>query len=288
MISGMLLRLDPRYPLVWRTPTSLQIGAEQPMARLDDTSTAIEHLLGAVVAGISRAALDDLAVRVGVGAAEVEEFLDGLAPALLSASQLSPGSRRPSLACVVDGCGETADGIRSVLQREGIPDATDPESSLSPAIAVLVSTHVIDPRRYVRWLSLDIPHLAVVYTDTGVEIGPLVEPGAGPCLHCLALERTDSDPAWPTMASQLLGQRSLAEREPLISEVTARVARIVTARLADGANDLASASLRIDGFRVTGHLLAHRPHPDCGCRSLSGTENAPAAAASALSARPTT
>lgn len=263
MISGMLLTLDPRYPIVWRTPTSLQIGAEQPIARLESISPAVEHLLGAVMAGISRAELDDLAARVGAEPAEVGVFLDGIAPALLR-----PGRRQDAPAWVVDGSGPTADGIRSLLRAAGYPDASDPHTARGAAIAVVVAAHVIDPRRYVRWLSSDIPHLAVVYTDVGVEIGPLVEPGAGPCLNCVALERTDADAAWPAMASQLLAHPSLAEREPLISEVSARVARIVTARLDDGANDLLSASLRIDGYRVTGNLIAHRPHRDCGCRSL--------------------
>lgn len=279
----MLLTLDPRYPVVWRTPTSLQIGAEQPIARLDTISPAVEHLLGAVMAGISRTELDDLAERVGAGPGEVRSFLDGIAPALLPRER-----RRETPAWIVDGVGKTADGIRSLLRQAGLPDASDSDVRRRPDIAVLVSAHVIDPRRYVGWLSSDIPHLAVVYTDVGVELGPLVEPGAGPCLHCLALERTDADPAWPAMASQLLGRPSLAEREPLVSEVSARVARIVTARLDDGVNDLVSSSLRIDGYRVTGHLIAHRPHPECGCRSLSGTVTVPAVAESGRSAPPTT
>ena len=270
----MLLTLDPRYPIVWRTPTSLQIGAEQSIARLESISPAVEPLLGAVMAGISRAELDDLAARVGADPAEVGQFLDGIAPALLP-----PNRRRDARAWVVDGTGPTADGIRSLLRAAGFPDGSDPEASRAANIAVLVAAHVIDPRRYVRWLSSDIPHLAVVYTDIGVEIGPLVEPGAGPCLNCLALERTDTDPAWPTMACQLLAHPSLAEREPLISEVCARVARIVTARLDDGANDLLAASLRIDGYRVTVNLIDHRPQQDCGCRYLSGTATAPAVAA---------
>jgi bacteriocin biosynthesis cyclodehydratase domain-containing protein len=283
MISGMDLELDPRYPIVWRSTTSLQIGAEHPIVRLDRMTPALEHLLGAVIAGISRTELDRLAVRVGAEPSEVERFLAGIAPALLPAE---PPREMPSW--IVDGSGKTADGIRSLLRASEFPEATSRTPGELPALAVLVATHVIDPRRYVRWLSLDIPHLAVVYTDIGVEIGPLVEPGAGPCLHCLARERTDADAAWPVMASQLLGQASLAEQEPLISEVSARVSRIVTARLGNGTNDLVSASLRIDGFRVSGTLTAHRPHPDCGCRSLSETVIAPAAAAISLTARPTT
>ncbi|MBG6239400.1 bacteriocin biosynthesis cyclodehydratase domain-containing protein [Mycetocola sp. CAN_C7] len=279
----MLLRLDPRYPIVWRSPTSLQIGAEQPIARLDSISPAVEHLLGAVLAGISRRELDELADRVGAGTDEVRNFVDRIAPALVR-----PSPRRDVPRWVVDGAGRTADGIRWLLTGDRSVDAFSTDPPGLPDIAVLVASHVIDPRRYVRWLSLDIPHLAVTYTDVGVEIGPFVEPGVGPCLHCLALERTDADPAWPAMASQLLAQRSLAETEPLIGEVCARVARIATARLDDGTNDLVFSSLRIDGFRVTGTLIAHRRHPDCGCRSLSGNETVPGAVGIGSTVQPTT
>jgi hypothetical protein len=283
MISGMLLRLDPRYPIVWRNPTSLQIGAEHPLARLEDVTPPLEHLLGAVMAGTSRDQLDRLAERVGAEPSEVERFLAGVIPALLP-----PQPHREQPGWVVDGEGKTADGIRFMLRSSTFPESSGAGTLQPPAIAVIVSTHVIDPRRYVRWLSLDVPHLAVVYTDIGVQIGPLVEPGAGPCLHCLARERTDADAAWPVIASQLLGLPSLAEQEPLISEVSARVARIVTARLENGFNDLVSASLRIDGYRVSGILTAHRLHPDCGCRSLSESAIVPSAAESVLNAPPTT
>lgn len=281
MIPGMLYRLDPRYPIVWRNTTSLQIGAEHPLARLEQVTPAIEHLLGALMAGASRLQLDRLAERVGAEPSVVDSFLAAVAPALVPEER-----QREVPGWIVDGEGKTADGIRSLLAMSGIPEAT-PETG-PPAVAVLVSTHVIDPRRYVRWLSLDVPHLAVVYTDIGVQIGPLVEPGSGPCLHCLARERTDTDAAWPAMASQLLGQPSFAESEPLISEVCARVTRIVTARIVDGSNDLVSASLRIDAFRVSGSRTEHQPHPECGCRSLSGNETVPWAAATAPSVPTTT
>lgn len=279
----MLLRLDPRYPVVWRSPTSLQIGAEQPIAHLDTISPAAEHLLDAVAAGISRRKLDELGHHVGAGPDEVRRFVERIAPALVK-----PVARREAATWIVDGSGATADGIRSLLTGDRSVDAATGDTAVNPDLAVIVASHVIDPRRYVRWLSLDIPHLAVVYTDVGVEIGPLVEPGVGPCLHCLALERTDADRAWPAMASQLLAQRSLAECEPLVSEVAARVARIVRARLDDGMNGLVSSSLRIDDFRVTGSLIGHRQHRDCGCRSLSGIETVPEVAETALTARPMT
>jgi hypothetical protein len=48
-----------------------------------------------------------------------------------------------------------------------------------------------------------VPHLLTEVRDgTGV-VGPLVQPGASACLHCLDLARTDRDPDWPAVAAQL-------------------------------------------------------------------------------------
>jgi bacteriocin biosynthesis cyclodehydratase domain-containing protein len=277
----MVLRLDPRYPVVWRDPTSLQIGAETPIATLSDVSVQYEQLIGALMAGVSRPELDRLAGRVGIPADEVPPFLELVSPALVP--------RRPTTAAgyVVEGSGPTAQRISFLLTDAGCTPLP-PASTASPKLAILVANHVVEPRRYVKWLSRDIPHLAVVYTDTGARIGPLVEPGRGPCLNCLARHAVDRDPAWPAIASQLLGQGAASEREPLLSAVAGLAARVAGARLVDGNSELASASLSLDARSLTGRRDVHRQHPDCGCRSLTGNETVHAAATHGPAVRPTT
>ena len=286
MMSCMVLRLDPRYPLVWRDPVSLQIGAETPVARLDNVSPSEERLIGALMAGISVVELDRLASRLGITASEVGALLERIGPAL------TPEPKRSApRSCVVDGYGPTAERVTSLLTAAGLAcvssSGTDPAAE-QPDLAVIVATHVIDPRRYIRWLSRDIPHLAVVYTDTGARVGPLVEPGNGPCLHCQARDAAERDPSWPAIASQLLGQSASSEREPLVSVVAGLAARVAESRLVDGINDLASATLSFDARSLTGRRAWHRQHPDCGCRSLTGIESAPSAASRGLAVRPTT
>lgn len=288
MMSCMVLRLDPRFPLVWRDPVSLQIGAETPVVTLENVSPSVERLIGALMAGISRVELDRLATRLGVTASEIPGFLDSIGPALATDPNRPAHTRWR-----IDGHGLTAQRVASLLTAAGLTD-TDADADLDahdaalPDLAIIVASHVIDPRRYIRWLSRDIPHLAVVYTDTGARVGPLVEPGAGPCLHCQALDAADRDPAWPAIASQLLGQAASSEREPLVSIVAGLAARVAQSRLVDGVNDLASATLSFDANSLTGRRVWHRQHPDCGCRSLSGTEIVPSAASHALAVRPTT
>ena len=83
----------------------------------------------------------------------------------------------------------------------------------------------------------DVPHLAVVFDDDGARVGPLVEPGAGPCLRCLDLGRRDADPAWPAIAAQLAGRPAATgrPRAPRSRRSTLAVA-VVDDRLAHGSH----------------------------------------------------
>lgn len=57
----MILRLDPRWPLVWRTPTSVQVGIDPPLVILDPISELEERLLAAIAVGVSESGLAMLA-----------------------------------------------------------------------------------------------------------------------------------------------------------------------------------------------------------------------------------
>lgn len=70
--------------------------------------------------------------------------------------------------------------------------------------AVLISHQVMDPRRYSIWTNRDIPHIAVTFDSESVWVSPMIVPGQSACLFCLEQMRTDNDPAWPVIATQLL------------------------------------------------------------------------------------
>jgi bacteriocin biosynthesis cyclodehydratase domain-containing protein len=119
-----------------------------------------------------------------------------------------------------------------------------------------------------------------------VRIGPLVEPGAGPCLTCLELERVDDDPAWPAIACQLLHRAAPTETTRLGIEAATTVAGMVHDRVFAASNQFASASLAIDAATLTVRRRAHRPHERCGCRFLP--ENVIVLAGNAAGFRPLT
>ena len=70
-------------------------------------------------------------------------------------------------------------------------------------VAILIATDVVVPTDYQLWLSRDIPHISVTFTESGVEISHLVFPGITPCLGCLELERLRTKPNWSLIAPQL-------------------------------------------------------------------------------------
>src|SRR5262249_20022348 len=110
-------------------------------------------------------------------------------------------------------------------------------------------------------------HLAVAVRDGTVVIGPLVRPGATPCLNCLDLHRVDRDPAWRVVAAQLSDGADQAEPIAATTALaaTAFAAAEVLAHI-DGGTP-ATRGARVETSR--GGQPRRRQwslHPQCGCR----------------------
>lgn len=113
-------------------------------------------------------------------------------------------------------------------------------------------------------LRADQPHLVVRPWLGGVLIGPLVVPGLSPCLSCLDLTRTGTDPAWPQLLAQLIRRPDRSDPTTLswaASTTTAQVLRW----LRTGGAELLGGTLEL---RPPDYLLRPRRwdmHPGCGC-----------------------
>lgn len=269
----MALRLNPRYPLVWRTPNCVQLGIDQAIVTIDALTVAHETVLSALAAGVHRSGAMLLGTGAGASAAEIERLLDLLEPALLFVADDAAPALTPLPRTVhVDGIGPTALRVRALLANLGIED---PPPDSEPELAVIVGHFVLHPERHGHWLRRDIPHLPVIFSDSTVRVGPLVEPGLGPCLTCLELAHVDADPAWPAMACQLAPRQAPSETPRLSFEVAARVAGLVQDRLETGRSSLVNRSLRFDVQRGTITPCAHRLHERCGCQALAENEIVP-------------
>jgi len=301
----MAPRIDPALPLVWRTPTDVQLGATTARVVLRDAGDLEIGLISALRHGASIETLRTIGTGLGGAVVDVERVLAALEPAFEPMSEVrldagapagsraeSPSTRSGSRAArvprlvMVDADGVLGERLVADLTALGyhvtVPPSVDgrlhdQDAAVDPALAIVAATWAIPPSRHLPWLRRDVPHLAVVFDDTGARVGPLVEPGDGPCLRCLDLGRRDADPAWPVIAAQLAGRPAATATTRAGLEAATLAIALVDDRLAHGSRAMADASLTLSRERPAGspRRLRHAPHPECGCRSPGGTATAP-------------
>jgi hypothetical protein len=283
----MAPRIDPNLPLVWRTPNELQLGAAVPRVVLTDPGELETGLIAALRHGASLSTLQTIGGGLGGSPEAVSRLLDTLAPAFESAGErvdtAASGTRNPSPPLVaLDADDATSERLAANLATLGyaVTRASDAFVAAAPApgvaVVVIAASWVIAPARHLPWLRHDVPHLAIVFDDAGARVGPLVEPGVGPCLRCLDLNRRDDDAAWPVIAAQLASRPAASRTARAVHDATAVAASVIDDRLAHNVTTLANASITLAGPGVPPRRRAHRPHPECGCRAPGGSVTAPA------------
>ena len=263
----MLLQLDPHLPVVWRDPTTVQLGVDVVAAVLTEVDAADERLLSVLARGVAGGA-PALAVLARAPVDQVARRLLALEGALSTASP------PPTTRVAVVGDGGTATVLAELARDSGLSVRRDrhDDDDTDVDLAVLVADHVLAPRYVRRWLRDDVPHLLVRRGDAGVDVGPFVRPGSTACSRCLDLERTDVDPSWPAVAAQLW-RRSAPQLPHLAAAVAASLAvKRVRAAAGLGGRVADEASvLRVDLGTAEVTVRETRPHPACGCAAPPGT-----------------
>ncbi len=268
-----MLRIDPAHPPLWRTATSLQFGLDA-VAVVPDPSAWQQRLVRELEHGIPESAAVPLAMAAGASRRTAEAFLALIDPALVPASP-------PDLPVVVQAASEVpeaqVDIVRRALTAAGCDvDLARPFGSGDAAAAapvVVVAHRVVPPGIAAALMADDRPHLPIALAPGAAEVGPLVRPGESACLACLAAARRDADPAWPTLAAQLVGRTIDDMDESVLWEAGIVAGRMLTAsaRHPAAAHDR-SRTVRAGSLHRA--LRTHRPHEDCWCRSPAGTATA--------------
>jgi hypothetical protein len=130
-----------------------------------------------------------------------------------------------------------------------------------PTVSVFVGDHLADPAWYRFTAAAGTPHFPVVFGEASVEVGPVVMPGVGPCLHCVDSYRLDADPAWAWVGTQL-GSRPDPGEEPSLAAGAASLAVAFALGVVDGRARTGVSVLLQLGEPVP---LIHTwtTHPDC-------------------------
>lgn len=150
-------------------------------------------------------------------------------------------------------------------------------------LLVPLGSQVLPPRLNSYFLQQNFNFLPVLARDGGWLIGPLTVPGLSQCSTCLDLYLSEADPAWPTLATQLLCQPVAASSQSVATHCINIVAQ-VAASFFSGSEHWLGRYLEFSQTDLVGFSQVLSPHPECGCGGLQLLEPIRPVTAEALAA----
>lgn len=171
--------------------------------------------------------------------------------------------------------GALASQLEQALMKNGFsPSSPDRRCQL----LVPLGSQVLPPRLNSYFLQQNFNFLPVLARDGGWLIGPLTVPGLSQCSTCLDLYLSEADPAWPTLATQLLCQPVAASSQSVATHCINIVVQVV-ASFFSGSDHWLGRYLEFSQADLVGFSQVLSPHPECGCGGLQLLEPIRAVAA---------
>ena len=176
--------------------------------------------------------------------------------------------------------GALASQLEQALMQHGFsPSPPDRRCQL----LVPLGSQVLPPRLNSYFLQQNFTFLPVLARDGGWLIGPLTVPGLSQCSTCLDLYLSEADPAWPTLATQLLCQPVAASSQSVATHCINIVVQVV-ASFFSGSDHWLGRYLEFSQTDLVGSTQVLSPHPECGCGGLQLLEPIRPVTAEALAA----
>ena len=160
--------------------------------------------------------------------------------------------------------GALASQLEQALMKNGFsPSSPDRRCQL----LVPLGSQVLPPRLNSYFLQQNFNFLPVLARDGGWLIGPLTVPGLSQCSTCLDLYLSEADPAWPTLATQLLCQPVAASSQSVATHCINIVAQVASSFFS-GSDHWLGRYLEFSQADLVGFSQVLSPHPECGCGGL--------------------
>lgn len=281
-----MLALDPALPVLLRPDGAVQLGWDPRRAvRVVPPSGLSAAALAEVLRALPHPDVMRLAARHGL--ADGPGFEAMLAELTAAGVLRGAGSGRAgragrtgrTLSIRVHGRGPLsglmAEGLRCSGARVGQTSAPNVAGRTAGVDLVVLADALVDDPRLVRDLqAAGVAHLPVRVRDGTGLVGPLVIPGVTSCLRCADLHRTDRDPAWPALATQLREVVGSADRATLLATAAlalGQLQRIIAAVRSGAGGVVPDPPATFDTtweLDLAGQAIRTRRwsrHPLCGC-----------------------
>lgn len=263
-----LLRIKPRTAIAWQSPSELRFGFDRAEVVLERPGLGARQFIQELRKGIPANRLTSVGRRLGLSPGEQANLMLMLGPVLERRPLEVRGASPTPLTVAVVGFGPLADSIQAALARCGFA-ASDADGQAS--FAVLVSRFQAPASAAQPFLTERVPHLSVELNDRSARIGPLVGPDGSPCLTCVELNDSDTNPIKRVLGIQLAHEDPQPVPASTLSTISATVVSLVD-RWFQGVPSLEGARLI---YQLEEGLLSPfatvedvSPHTECGCVTL--------------------
>ncbi|GGC66758.1 hypothetical protein IEU95_03835 [Hoyosella rhizosphaerae] len=285
--------LDPALPVLVRPSSQIQVGWDPDSALILDFETsipteALANVLRKLDGHVDVDTVVERSQRIGLAPDVIRHLLGVLYERgiVTDARPHNESAAAPSI-CVI-GRGPLTDAIAAAVPRLGAKAHryTTPEHmrtqnhalDTGSDLTILADLALFPPRITDALIQRRIAHLVVRTRDNRGLVGPLVVPGVTSCLRCADHFRTDNDPEWPYLASQLTS--SIPTATPTLVHATVgyalgQIELVLAARRAAGGIGPSSpppetlgATVEISApdYSIT---TRHWPrHPQCHCWNI--------------------
>lgn len=257
------LRLRRREVLTWRSPTTLQVGLQDPMVALEGVPPQVATLVDLLAEPRTQA---ELAARLP----ELDpSWIEWVCANLGSAGLLATPEVTPSPEVLLCGLGGLARELAAALTRSGVTVRrahSGPGDTHDPQRLVVLAEAQVEPDRALtaQLAAAQVPHLVVRVEPSRAVVGPLVVPGRTACVRCLDLVACQFDPKWPLTLAQLC-RVSPATEPGLAAWAVATAVTQVRAWLSGIEPETLGRTIELGSADFRLHSRAWTPHPDCGC-----------------------
>ncbi|KRE33688.1 cyclodehydratase [Mycobacterium sp. Soil538] len=270
--------LDSATPVLSRPDGTVQVGWDPRRAVVVHpppglAAPVLADLLRALQSAATVPELQSLAAGRGADASVVTGLVTHLVDSGVLTAAAPPRDRAASVR--IHGDGPLSDLISSALSGSGarVSHSSRAHASAGGAdLAVLADYLVADPRVVRELHDAGVPHLTVRVRDGAGLIGPLVIPGVTSCLRCADLHRSDKDPAWAAVATQLCRTVGTADRATVLATAglaLREINHVLRALRGDdhGSSSPSTLDTTLEFDVSTGSLIARRwsAHPQCAC-----------------------
>lgn len=292
-------RLRPEVPIMWRGQTSIQLGDDVVVERVDrslvawmtsldgsqdplviaESLTIPEHEARRLIRALLAAGALEDAGRIPDSMrwcdADARDESRARFGALMATDRdldhaHATADRRAAARILIAGDGPLAEHVESAMEAAGLATGVATGEAAATLVVLTDAPHPDVPAHFDN-PALDRPHLHVGAFGARAIAGPIVLPGRTSCLRCAHLHRRDADPAWPLVSVQWSHSiRALrpVPMDPLLMRIVASSAALLARRMVDHPDD---------PNHWTGYAIEHTlpsadpvrldrpPHPLCGC-----------------------